>query len=121
MVKRTGPTNLWVRRMIYLFEKHAKEKPLYGKLAEELKSPRRKKKGVNIWKINKYAKDGEVIVIPYKLLGKGKISKKVIIFAMDYSKGAKNSLEEGNIEHHYLDELIDYLKQNPKVPIRILK
>jgi len=121
MVKRTGPTNYFVRKLITTFNKLKKEKPLFGKIAEELSRPRRKKQGVNLWKIEKYAKEGEIVVIPYKLLAKGDLKKKVIIFALDYSKRAKKILEEKNIEFYTLDKLPEYLKDKKGLSIRIIK
>ena len=121
MVKRTGPTNYWVRRLISTFEKYAKEKRIFKKLAEELSKPTRQKKGVNLWKIEKFSKEGEVIVVPRKVLGKGKVSKKIVLFALDYSKRARDLLEEAGVSYYYLDKLPEFLKENQKLQVKIIK
>ncbi len=120
MVKRTGPTNIRIRKLITLFKKLGKEKNLFKKLAEELNKPRRKKKGVNLWKIQKYANENDVIIVPEKLLAYGDLTKNVKIFALDFSQRAIEKLRENNIEFYYLEDLPNFIKKG-KWQIKIIK
>lgn len=61
-------------------------------VADLLLLPKRKHIAVNIDKINKEAKDGDNVLIPGKVLGKGEINKKLNIAAFKFSEQAKEKL-----------------------------
>ncbi|MFA5797738.1 MAG: 50S ribosomal protein L18e [Candidatus Woesearchaeota archaeon] len=61
-------------------------------IALELERPTRHQRAVNLSRIEKYAKDGEVIVVPGKLLGGGEITKKVTVIAHAYSKSTAQKM-----------------------------
>lgn len=50
--------------------------------------PSRKSRIVNLYKIEKYSKEGDIIVVPGKVLGIGSLSHKVTVVALDFSKSA---------------------------------
>lgn len=84
---------------------------LWRALAEELSRPRKNRREVNLEKINKYSRDGEVVVVPGKVLGEGNLDHKVTIAAYKFSSSAIKKIEEAGGKHITLDEL---LKTNPK-------
>lgn len=92
MVARTGSTNIMVRKLIDLLNKQ--DKSLWQKVAEELEKPSRKRSYINIYKINKYSKPNEVIVVPGKVLGIGNIDHPVTVVALSFSKSAKEKIEK---------------------------
>jgi large subunit ribosomal protein L18e len=112
MVKPTGPTNPYLRKLIIYLEKASKKNnaPIWKYVAELLSKPRRKKIEVNLYKINRFAKDGDQIIVPGKVLGVGEINKKIVIAAWKFSKNALNKLKN-KAEILSIEELV---KRNPK-------
>ncbi len=56
--------------------------------------PRRERTKVTLLKLEKYVKDNENIIIPGKVLGTGKITKKFNISAIEYSESSLQKLQE---------------------------
>ncbi len=99
MTKRTGPTNIELKALIsQLNEKARKEKiNLWKRVAYELNKSTRKRADVNLDKINKYTRNGEIALIPGKVLGKGEINKKIKVAAYNFSKSSKDKLKDNAI------------------------
>jgi len=93
-----------------------KEKSNFWKaVAKNLEISTRRKRIINISKINRLAKDNEIIVVPGKVLSQGSLSKNVKIAAYQFSDSAKNKLKSNAIT------IQDLLKQKPKTSeLRIL-
>jgi large subunit ribosomal protein L18e len=113
MVKRTGPTNIYLRKLINLLKKEGKKNnsKFWLYVAELLSRPTRKRVEVNLSKLNKYTKDGDTVIVPGKLLGYGMINKKITVAAWRYSLNAKEKLEKSGIKILTIEDL---LKENPK-------
>lgn len=96
MVKRTGPTNIVLRKTIRLLRKYAKENnaPIWRAVAEALDKPTRKRITVNISRINRYTSDGDIVVVPGKVLGAGKINHMVTVAALSFSEQAVKKIKE---------------------------
>ncbi len=112
MAKRTGPTNPITRKLIAdLRSLSTKDQAkIWDRIADELSKPERKRKNVNIYKINKYAGDGETVLIPGKVLSDGNLTKKVIVAAFQFSGKAKEKISRtGNAVY-----IRDLMKSNPK-------
>ncbi|MCY0851264.1 50S ribosomal protein L18e [Thermoplasma acidophilum] len=84
---------------------------LWRDIAERLASRRRGYASVNLSKIDKYAKDGDIIVVPGYVLGVGKISKKVTVGAYKFSKTAMEKLSNSGCAFMNISEIA---KDNPK-------
>ena len=110
MVKKTKSTNLELKKLLIQLKKVAnKEKvKIWKAIALELSKPIRKRKGVNLMKIQKFAKDSETIVVPGKVLATGNLTKKVKVAAFKFSEGAREKLKYNAISIHEL------IKTNPK-------
>lgn len=77
-----------------LKEHSAKQKTDFWKrIALELEKPTRRKRTVNLSKIEKYAKDKETVIIPGKVLGTGELKKDVTVSAFQFSDSAKNKIK----------------------------
>lgn len=61
-------------------------------VSELLGKAKRKAVVVNLWKIEKYAQEGKIIVVPGKVLGVGELTKKNDIAAFIFSESAKTKL-----------------------------
>ena len=96
MVKRTGPTNYQLQGLIKeLNEKAIDSKvALWSRLAKDLNKPSRQRRSVNVYKINKYAREGEVIVVPGKVLSVGELSKNVEVAAFSFSDSAREKIHK---------------------------
>ncbi len=114
MVKRTGPTNVHLQELIVALKKEAitSQAPLWKRLAEELESSTRQRRVVNLYKISKYARDNETIVVPGKVLATGDLTKKLSVAAWSFSSSAKEKIQKAKGEALGIGEL---LKRNPKV------
>ncbi len=97
MVKRTGPTNVQLRKLVQELKKKAtKEKaPIWKKLAAELEKPARIRREVNLYKIGKAVREGETAVVPGKVLGTGSLGKDVTVAAWRFSSSARDKVKNG--------------------------
>ena len=84
--------------------------PLWKRIALELEGSTRRQRVVNISKIQRYAKDGEIILVPGKVLGTGDFNKKLSVVAYKFSDSAKKKLAENKCDTS-IEEL---MKKNPK-------
>jgi large subunit ribosomal protein L18e len=108
-VKRTGPTNFELRRLIHELRKagRAYNAPAWRYVAELLAKPTRKRVAVNLSKINRYAREGEVVVVPGKVLGAGRLEKKVTIAAYAFSAEALRKIREAGGRALTLKQLLE--------------
>ncbi|MBU2615516.1 MAG: 50S ribosomal protein L18e [Nanoarchaeota archaeon] len=93
--------------IIILSKKH----PAWIRVAEVLSGPRRWTPSFNLSEINESAKDGEVVVIPGKVLSLGDIDKKIKIVAKKFSEKAREKLLKGNVE---ISMIVEEIKKNPE-------
>ena len=112
-MKRTGPTNFFLRRLINNLKKQANKEnaKVWLEVAYYLSKPTRQRPEVNLIKIEKVAKEGETIIIPGKLLAGGDLNKNVTIVYWRASDSAIKKLDKKGIKHYNIEE---YLKINPK-------
>ncbi|MEM4259932.1 MAG: 50S ribosomal protein L18e [Candidatus Woesearchaeota archaeon] len=89
----------------------------WKKIALELERPSKNRRVVNIARINKYANDNEIVVVPGKVLSSGELDKKITVCAYQFSEEA---LKKININGKALT-LRELIKSNPKgANIRII-
>lgn len=87
------------------------KKGIWKRTAELLSKPRRKRVEVNVSKIEEYAPAGSTVLIPGKVLGAGRLTKKVTVAAFDFSEGAKKAIADGGAKALSISELF---QQNPE-------
>jgi len=85
---------------------------IWNKVIKELSRSRKNRRKVNLWKINKYSKENDIVIIPGKVLGSGKIDHKVTICGFEFSKKVKDLANKD--ENINLITINDLLKQNPR-------
>ncbi|MEW9492202.1 MAG: 50S ribosomal protein L18e, partial [Candidatus Aramenus sulfurataquae] len=61
---------------------------IWSYVAELLERPARSRVEVNLSKLNRLAADGDVVLVPGKLLGAGRLDKKVVVAAAYASRAA---------------------------------
>lgn len=117
-MRKTGPTNYQAQSLLAELEGKAKKSRLWKRIAGDLKRSARQKKIVNIYKIDKSAREGETVIVPGKVLSVGEMTKKVDVAALNFSQEAKRKIEEANGKTLSIKELI---RQNPEgKKVRIL-
>ncbi len=94
--KFRGPENPETKKLVAMLEKAARKGKarIWSDVAEFLLKPARQRKAhaLNLYKLDKLAKDGDVIVIPTNLLGVGETSKKITVGVFRSSKSAEQKL-----------------------------
>ena len=112
-MRKTGPTNIVLRKTIRILYKASREHnaPIWRAIAEELEKPRRRRRVVNISRINRYTREGDVVVVPGKVLGAGTIDHPVTVAAIAFSKTALEKIRAagGKAIH-----ILDLLEMNPR-------
>ncbi len=89
----------------------------WKRIASELEKPTRNRRIVNLSKLDKVTKDGELIIIPGKVLSSGELTHKLTVSAYSFSQNAKSKISQ-NGEVLSIEEL---MKKNPKAKgIRII-
>ena len=95
MVKRTGPTNPELNSLIEELKKKSLDgAKLWKRLAKDLGKPTRQRRIVNIYKINKFAREGETVVVPGKVLNLGELDKKINVAAFSFSDKAREKINK---------------------------
>ena len=85
-------------------------------IATELERSTRQKREVNVYKLDKFAREGETVIVPGKVLGSGALSKKLTVAALSFSDSAKEKIITNKGEALSIE---DIMKKNPK-SIRIM-
>jgi large subunit ribosomal protein L18e len=94
-------------------------KAIWKALAEELDTSKRRRVAVNLSRINRHAKEDEIIAVPGKVLASGYLSKPVKIAAFSFSESAIEKILRADGEYMSLNELLAS-EIEPK-QIRIMK
>jgi large subunit ribosomal protein L18e len=112
MAKHTGPTTLELKKLIIELRKLSNKQKvkLWKRIANDLEKPTRKRREVNLYKINKYIKQGETALVPGKVLSLGNLDKKITIAAYKFSNQAKEKINKVG-KAITIKELI---RENPK-------
>jgi large subunit ribosomal protein L18e len=76
----------------------AKKNPKWLEVAGALSGSTRTRIQINLDKIDKNSKAGEIIVIPGKVLSMGEITKKIKVVAFNFSENAKEKLKNAGCE-----------------------
>lgn len=105
MVKLTGPSNYQLQKLLVELEGAGKTNKFWKRIAKDLNKPTRLRRTINVYKIDKFARDGETIVVPGKVLSVGEISKKVEVAALNFSQEAKRKITEAKGKTLSIQEL----------------
>ncbi len=106
---RMRTTNIYRRKLLRKLNKLSREtgKPLWRRIAELLDRPRRKRIAVNLSRINRCSNEGEVIIVPGRVLGAGKLKKRVTVVAESYTKKAYEKIVESGSRPLHLRDLVE--------------
>jgi large subunit ribosomal protein L18e len=96
-----------------LLRKKARENkaPIWDAVRKRLLVPRGRRVSVNISRINRCSEDGEVVVVPGKVLSAGRLEKRVMVAAYDFSSPALEKILASGGEAISLEKLVE---RNPR-------
>ena len=83
-------------------ELEKEKKGFYKEVARRLK----KCPGVNVDKIERLAKDNDVIIVPGRVIGNTKVNKKMKIYAYAFSKTAQKNLDDSGSSTMTLEDFL---------------
>ncbi|MBD3354765.1 50S ribosomal protein L18e [Candidatus Woesearchaeota archaeon] len=119
MAKRTGPTNPLLKGLVQELRKKANEHGcnIWKRVADDLEKSSRKRRIINLYKINKATKENETVIVPGKVLSVGDIDHNITVAAFNFSDSA---LEKINKKGKAIS-ITELIKKDPKgKKIRIL-
>jgi large subunit ribosomal protein L18e len=114
-------TNPRLASLISLLKTTSRENEVnvWRDIADRLEAPSKNYAEVNLSKINRYAANGETIIVPGKVLGSGMLEMSVRIAALNFSESASEKIREAQGECMSIEQLIS---ANPKgSKVRILR
>jgi len=108
MDAKADPTNPVLIETIELLEEQ--DAPVWKEVAENLGKVNRQRPEVNLSDIERSTEEGDVVVVPGKVLGSGRLTKEVTVAAFSASSSAKNKVnEEGDFK--FIEDIVD---ENPE-------
>jgi len=111
-MKRTGTSNPHLKELITELKKKASEHGarIWKRIAVDLEKPTRQRRIVNLYKINKFTKKDETVIVPGKVLGLGELNHKVTVAAWQFSDSAVEKINKVG----KAIRIFDLLKESPK-------
>jgi large subunit ribosomal protein L18e len=103
--------NELVQQLIAELKRVGHEAAVWAAVAHDLERPTRHYPAVNLTKLARYTKQGDVVVVPGKVLGEGELSHSVTIAALGFSGSAAQKLAASKSQTLSIPELI---KKDPK-------
>ncbi|MFQ5647866.1 MAG: 50S ribosomal protein L18e [Candidatus Aenigmatarchaeota archaeon] len=94
-----------------------KKAPIWKAVAAGLNRPTRRERKANLYKIEKYAKAKETLVVPGTVLGFGEIKKPVTVAALRFSGAARQKIEKAGGTCLSIPELAEKVPNGRKVRI----
>ena len=92
---------------------------IWRDIAKRLEKPKSNWAETNLSKLDRYAKDGETIIVPGKVLAAGSISKKITVAAYGFSAKAESGIKAAGGKTMTIAAL---MAENPKgSKVRILR
>ncbi len=111
MVRTHKTPNSHMQTLLANLQEAGRSVALWKKIHKDLSRPSRKRSSVNLYKIAKYAREGETVIVPGKILSVGDLDKQVIVAAFNCSTAAREKIIKANGQVLSIEEL---LAKNPK-------
>ena len=105
MAKITGPSNISKRMLARKLWKT--KRPVWRDVSKRLMAPQKNRVEKNLSDIHRITNDGDVIVIPGKILGNGVLTKSITVASYAVSKSALLKMKASKIEHLSIEELVE--------------
>jgi len=105
---RTGPTNIELKSLIEELKKkaYADNALIWRRIADDLSKPTRKRRTVNLSRINLYTKPNETVIVPGKVLSSGELDHSLTIAAWKFSEQAKQKIEKAKAKAISIEDIM---------------
>lgn len=112
-VRKRGTTNPNLIELIRLLRKASNQYKagIWRAIADYISRPRGRRVAVNLSRLNRYTREGDIVVVPGKVLGAGILDHTVTVAALSFSKQAKEKILMAKGKCISIQELIEL---NPK-------
>ncbi len=87
------------------------EAKVWKEIAERLAKPLRNYAEVNVGKLERYGMEGEMVLVPGKILGSGELSKPLTVAAWRFSQSAREKIERAGGK---CISFFEAVRQNPE-------
>jgi len=94
MAKKISATNTEIKDLISETRKLSSKAKIWKVVLKELGRSARQRRSVNIYKINKYVRDGEIGLVPGKVLSEGELNKKITVAGLSFSEEARGKINK---------------------------
>ncbi|RLG17609.1 50S ribosomal protein L18e [Nanoarchaeota archaeon] len=107
-MKKVRKTNPELLRLIEKAKELAikNESKFWKRVAKELMKPNRRRRVVNLGKVNRYTKKGEVVLVLGKLLSMGELKHPLTISAFSCSEAAREKLKKAKAKYVELEKFM---------------
>ncbi len=85
---------------------HEEDAPVWKELARRLSRSASGRAEVNLSRIARYSRDKELVAVPGRVLGSGRISKPVVVAAFGFSDAARQKISSAGGECLSIGELV---------------
>jgi large subunit ribosomal protein L18e len=108
-MKKSKTTNIVLKRTIDLLVEtsYREEAPIWRDLAKRLSRSRSRRAEVNVSKLARFTKKGDVVAVPGKILGSGIIGHPVTVAAFNFSSSAVEKIARAGGKCITLSDLLD--------------
>lgn len=113
--KITGPSNYYHRKLIRDLWKS--KISIWRVISKKLSGSRKKRIEANLKRINNNTKEDEIIVVPGKVLGVGRLDHTLTIGCLDCSKSARTKIEDSGSTLLSIRELFEQYPKGSNVKI----
>ena len=100
-MKNDTKTNIQLVQLVQELKKQASQEKvkIWKRIANDLEKPTRNRRVINVYKLNKFTKSEETVIVPGKVLGMGEIDHKLNVAAFNFSRQAAEKIvnAEGKI------------------------
>lgn len=112
-MKKLKSQNPELLSLISSLKKKAKENDaaIWRDVAARLSTSKRRRVAVNIYRLSRYTKEKETVVVPGKVLGAGSIEHPLIVAAYAFSEQAHSKISKAKGK---CISIMDLSKSNPK-------
>jgi len=111
----TGPANYYIRKLIRDLWKTRRR--IWRTISKKLSGPRCNRVEANLKRINNKTKEGDVIVVPGKVLGIGDLDHKLTIACLNCSKSAREKIYDSGSTLLSIEELVEKNPQGKNIKI----
>ena len=104
MTTPTGPSNIQKRMLARKLWKT--KRPIWRDVSKRLMAPQKNRVEKNLGDLSRITKNGDIIIVPGKILANGALDKKITIACYAISKSAAKKLEASESNQMSIEELV---------------